>query len=216
MKELRYTLLSDGVSDQRLLPILTWLLRQHLTDFAIQPTWAELRRLAERARPHNLAQRIQKSVELYPCDLLFVHRDAEMAVRAVRETEILRGLEEARKSTPIPPAVCVIPVRMQEAWLLFDEPSLRRAAANPNGRQPLQLPPLNQLEHLPDPKNDLYELLREASGFSGRRRKQVRVAQLAYRVADLIEDFAPLRAVPAFKALEADIKQIIQEQDWYS
>ena len=103
---------------------------------------------------------------------------------------------------------------MQEAWLLFDEIALRRAAANPNGRQPLQLPPLNTVEHLPDPKSDLYELLREASGLTGRRRRRAQVAQLAYRVADLIENFAPLRALPSFNALETDLKQIIKTQRW--
>ena len=32
------------------------------------------------------------------------------------------------------PAICVIPVRMQEAWLLFDEIAIRHAAGNPHGR----------------------------------------------------------------------------------
>lgn len=35
MKELRYTLLSDGPSDQALIPILTWVLVQHGVQCAI-------------------------------------------------------------------------------------------------------------------------------------------------------------------------------------
>lgn len=212
MKELRYTLLSDGVSDQRLLPILTWLLRQHLSDYALQATWADLRRLI--VRPRTMTEKIQKSVELYPCELLFIHRDAESQAREFRETEIRRSLEELGASTRVPPAICVVPVRMQEAWLLFDEAALRKAAGNPNGKQPLRLPPAHTVERLPDPKSDLYDLLREASGLSGRRRKHVPVAQLAYRVADLIQDFAPLRTVPAFNALESEVRQVIEAQGW--
>jgi hypothetical protein len=40
MRELRYTLLSDGPSDRALLRILTWLLRTHGVEMAIQPDWA--------------------------------------------------------------------------------------------------------------------------------------------------------------------------------
>ncbi|BAZ12137.1 hypothetical protein NIES4071_39650 [Calothrix sp. NIES-4071] len=35
-----------------------------------------------------------------------------------------------------------------------------------------------------------------------------------HRVSELIDDFSPLRTLPAFQALEADIQQIIQEQNW--
>jgi hypothetical protein len=41
MRELRYTLVSDGASDQVLLPILTWLLRANGVRCAIQPEWAD-------------------------------------------------------------------------------------------------------------------------------------------------------------------------------
>ena len=48
MKELSYTLLSDGSSDKALMPILTWLLRGYLPNWAIQPEWADLSRLPKR------------------------------------------------------------------------------------------------------------------------------------------------------------------------
>jgi hypothetical protein len=41
------------------------------------------------------------------------------------------------------PVVCVVPVRMMEAWLLIDEMAIRRVAGNPNGRIPIELPVLN-------------------------------------------------------------------------
>ena len=212
MKELRYTLLSDGSSDVALLPALTWLLREHHVEFAIQPEWADLRRLPN--PPRGLTNKIKQSLDLYPCDLLFVHRDSEREPRETRVNEIYQAVAETAKSMAIPPQVCVVPVRMQEAWLLFDESALRMAASNPNGRHPLLLPEITRLEQLPNPKNHLYELLREASGLYGRRRKQFPVHVGVRRVAEFISDFTPLRALPAFTALEVDIAKVIKEQGW--
>lgn len=212
MKELRYTLLSDGSSDEVLLPILTWLLRENGVRCAIQPAWAELRRL--RQPPRKLSDRIKTSIELFPCDLLFVHRDAENAPHAQRVSEINKALVEAAAFTAIPDAVCVIPIRMQEAWLLFDEEVLRRAAGNPYGKIALKLPALMKLEQLPDPKTVLYDFLRAASGLQGRRRKQMLLNKHARRVADLTDDFEPLRALSAFQALEKDLRHVVSVARW--
>jgi len=140
MNELRYTLLTDGSADQALMPILTWLLKQNGVKRAIQPAWADLRQLPRPPKP--LHERIAVSMELYPCDLLFVHRDAEKIPLDNRVSEIQQALSRAstRSKDLVPPTVCVVPVRMQEAWLLFDETALRKAAGNPNGTQKLNLP----------------------------------------------------------------------------
>ena len=214
MKELRYTLLSDGSSDSALIPVLTWLLQAHLVDCAIQHEWADLRRVPKSLKD-TFSKRIKWAVELYPCELLFIHRDAEKEPRQKRVDEIRKAKEEAGESVSVP-TVCVVPVRMTEAWLLFDETALRKAAANPNGRQPLQLPDLTKLEDEPDPKQLLYKLLGEASELRNRRRRKLRVEELVHRVAEFIDDFASLRAMPAFKALEDELKQVIQEQGWCS
>jgi hypothetical protein len=204
MKELCYTLLSDGSSDRALIPLLTWLIRQHTSDWAIQAQWADLARLPR--PPRGLTERIRISLELYPCDLLCVHRDAETAPRETRVGEILSAVK-AVYGPANAPTLCVVPVRMQEAWLLFDERALRRAAGNPNGRQLLDVPVLNRLEALPDPKRNLADLLREASGLRGRRRDRLAVSSRASRVATLIDDFSPLRALSAFSALEEEVSQ---------
>jgi len=214
MKELRYTLLSDGSSDSALIPVLTWLLQAHLVDCAIQHEWADLRRVPKSLKD-TFSKRIKLALELYPCELLFIHRDAEKEPRQKRVDEIRKAKEEAGESVSVP-TVCVVPVRMTEAWLLFDETALRKAAANPNGRQPLQLPDLTKLEDEPDPKQLLYKLLGEASELRNRRRRKLRVEELVHRVAEFIDDFASLRAMPAFKALEDELKQVIQEQAWCS
>jgi len=157
---------------------------------------------------------IKYSVDLYSCDLLFVHRDAERESHANRKQEIYAALGQMQASIVVPPIICVVPVRMQEAWLLFDESTLRAAAGNPHGSQILQLPRIADLERLPDPKTILHNLLREASGLSGRRRKQVPVSVYAHRLAELVDDFSALRALSAFRSLEADINQLVTDNGW--
>ena len=207
MNELRYTLLSDGSSNKALMPILTWLLQEHLHDSAIQAAWADLRCLPN--PPSIMSKRIQCSIDLYPCDLLFVHRDAENELSNNRFSEINKAVEEAKAVTEVPPAVCVVPVRMLEAWLLFDLDAIRRAAGNPHGRQSLNLPNLHNLEHLPSPKEYLHQLLRDASGLRGRRLRSFNQNSAVHRIPEYIEDFSPLRTLPAFRSLETKIAETI-------
>lgn len=214
MKELRYTLLSDGASDRALIPLLTWLLREHNVKRAIQSNWADLRQIPEQKKPQTFPARICLSLELFPCDLLFVHRDAERESHSVRVTEIREAIDQAEMLTAIPPAICVVPIHMQEAWLLFDKPALRRAAGNPNGRQALHLPDLSRIENHPDPKTVLRNLLRQASGLKGRRLSRLRVSERVQLVSTFIPDFSPLRVLPAFNSLEAEIEGIVQKQNW--
>jgi len=85
MDRLDFTLLTDGSSDAILIQPLTWMLHQHFS-FAINGTWADLRRLPN--PPKTLRDRIAAALDLYPCHLLFVHRDAEGETLDRRVTEI--------------------------------------------------------------------------------------------------------------------------------
>lgn len=212
MKELRYTLVTDGSSDDALIPPLSWLLREQGVACAISPTWADLSRL--RQRPKGLQERVEWALDLYPCDLLFIHRDAENQSPELRRNEIHEALERLGATKALPPDVCVIPVRMTEAWLLSDEAVLRRVAGNPNGKMALDLPRIVELEQRSDPKEDLHSLLRTASGFHGRRLKKLSTSGSARRVANRLETFAPLRALSAFSALEDEIAQRVREYQW--
>lgn len=207
MRVLRFTLVADGASDRALVPVLRWLLRQHCDASPIQPAFSDLRRL--RRPPRTLAERIERSIELYPCDLLFVHRDAETESIDKRAEEIRTAMEESASGTTAP-VICVIPVRMQEAWLLIDEAALRQAAGNPAGRRPLDMPDVTQLEDLPDPKQVLHDLLRQASELRGRRLRQFnrRMGSRAHQVADRIDDFGPLRQLAAFRRLEGHVQNL--------
>jgi len=211
MTELTYTLLGDGASDEVLLRHLAWLITEHLNpEISTRAQWADLR--ACRQRPSGWALRIQTSLVLYPCDLLFVHRDAENQSPAGRYDEIRKAIEQNGNKRP--PAVCVVPVRMQEAWLLFDETAIRHAAGNPNGKVKLSLPSPGTVETLSDPKAVLYERLRMASELSGRRLKKFSEGQASRRVAEHISDFSPLRQLDAFRRLEKDLRQTLEANGW--
>jgi len=150
------------------------------------------------------------TVDLYPCDVLFLHRDAEGQGRERRLQEIQEGVAASSVARACP-HVPVIPVRMMEAWLLIDESAIRKAAGNPNGRVALKIPKVRSLEDEPDPKDVLYALLRVASELTGRRLDKLNVRKCATKVADYIEDFSPLYNLEAFRALELDVKKFAAE-----
>ncbi|HXM23713.1 MAG TPA: hypothetical protein VN948_20820 [Terriglobales bacterium] len=204
---LRYTLLSDGSSDRVLMPIISWLLQAHGVGFELRGVWADLRSL--RQPPTTLSGKVLRALEFYPCELLFVHRDAEGATSAQRRREIGQALNEIGHGEEVP-VVSVIPVRMQEAWLLLDESAIRKAAGNPRGRVLLNLPAPNRIEDVPGPKEMLYRALRMASEQTGRRLRKLHVSYLRYRVVELIEDFSPLRTLPAFVEFENELAAIVQ------
>jgi hypothetical protein len=190
--------------------VLTWVLREHGVR-TVHSEWADLRGL--KRPPRLLPERIAKVLELYwSPDLLFVHRDAEGEPPEVRRGEILDAVTQAAGMLGTqPPAVCVVPVRMQEAWFLLDEAAIRTAADNPRGRQPLSMPARHQIEQLANPKHVLHELLREASEYRGRRRDAFRVTARVHRVAELTGTFEPLRCLTAFAKLEQDVMRFIAE-----
>ena len=211
MTELRYTLVTDGSSDIALIPILTWLLRENGVVYTIQSEWADLNRVPHSKR-RRLEDKIYWSLELYPCELLLVHRDAERETRETRVHEITTAITNA--NTSVPAAGCVVPIRMQEAWLLFDESAINHAAGNSSNRESLNMPPISRLEELPDPKTELHDRLKLASNLTGRRLRKFSANAHARRVTQFIHDFSPLRRLSAFAALEYEIQEIIRQQGW--
>ena len=205
-RRLRFTLLGDGSSDEALKRHIEWLIRENVAaDVAIDSHWADLR--AVKPRPEGLRARIERTIDLYPSDLLFVHRDAEKEPPEKRFGEIMQACNAIiGKSIPVP----VVPVRMSEAWLLSDELAIRKAAGNPNGDQLLNLPNLSDLEKLPDPKSTLQIALRCASGLTGRRLKGFKPH--ARLVANYLTDFASLRRLSAFQRLETDLQKVLKDR----
>jgi hypothetical protein len=181
-----------------------------VSDVEITGTWPEA---GERTAGRDLAERIVECAKAERSHLLFVHRDADNAGRAARIVEIEGAVAIALRWLPILPVVLpVIPVRMVEAWLLADEEAIRMAARNPNGRMPLPLPRVRDLERIVDPKAVVRQALITASGLGMRRRRQVDIDPI--RIAELTESFEALRRLPAFQAFEADLRRVISEQRW--
>ncbi len=202
----RLTLLADGRSDACLLVLLRWLVGESAPQVQIESAFADLGILPD--PPKTLEARIRTAVELYPCDLLFVHRDSESFPAEERIEEIRRSASAATGGARLVP---VVPVRMTEAWLLIDEAAIRLAAANPSGTTPLALPPLSRLEALPSPKQALQKALVVASGRTGRRLEQFKrdMGSHVHRVAQVMQQKEKLRGLTAFARLERDTQAAI-------
>ncbi|WP_155322736.1 DUF4276 family protein [Desulfosarcina ovata] len=200
---LKYTLITDGPSDRALLSVLNWVCREQYPG-PVESQWFDPRPLSASLMP--LGKRLRLSIELYPCNILFVHRDSEGQDPQTRYDEISEAAESLSTAGESIPFICVVPVRMTEAWFLFDEKAIRWASGNPNGKTALDLPILKTVERLPDPKSRLFESLKTASGLNTRRQKKLKLSQCRLRLAERIVDFSPLRVLPAFQRLENDVQ----------
>ena len=219
---LRYTLLAEGTSDRALLPIITLTLRANVaaTVSLDEPTIVDQQRLPLRIKQDRGAW-LRSAVAEYPCDLLFVHRDADKdddtaadAGRPKRMSEIAGWTEQATlpKGSGVT-IVPVIPVRMTETWLLVDEPAIRAAASNAHGTSPLNLPLLRTLERRRDVKSVLDQALKAASGLRpGRLKKSFDLYKHRGRIA--VTDLSRLRQLPAFRAFETDVAQAVARRGW--
>lgn len=203
MTALRVTLRAEGPSDDMLLPIIRWMLRRHLGDIPIDDYLADTARL--RQTPKTLAEKIAAAEQLFPCDVLFVHLDADTDPELKRQ-QIQEAVEELRIDGFATPHVCVIPVRESEAWLLIDEAAVREAAGNRRGKLRLNLPSRKRIESVADPKRLLNDLIRKASELTGRGWEKFQRRFTPFLVADCITDFSPLLDLPAFRAFDADVK----------
>lgn len=201
MRTLRYTLVADGSSDAALKAVIEWTVRTHRPDLGV---------LGEMAGSLGgvglaLGARIPRALELFPCDLLIVHRDAEGDSLEHRLSEI-----EVAVGGMFSPWVPVIPVRMTEAWLLSDEAAIRSAAENKAGRVELHLPARSRWEQLRDPKEILFEALRTASEKSPRALRKFNPARQRALVADRTQDFSRLRGLNSFDLFETKMAEAIR------
>ena len=156
----------------------------------------------------GLRARIDAALELFPCDILFVHRDAERASPSERQREIESSWPDSLPKTVL---ICVIPVRMTEAWLIASELPIRSAVGNPNGVASLDLPAIKDIESLPDPKELLFAALKAASGRNASRKRRFNPHPYRHRVSELTNDLAPLRQLASFRHLEAQVQKYMVE-----
>ena len=205
MEKIDFVLLGDGRSDRCLVPVLIWLLRRRFTGVPINGEWADLSRFPLE-RINTLSGRIRMASDMYRPDVLFVHRDAEGQAPEFRYDEIRDAVSGINENLPI--HICVVPVRMTEAWLMFNEKAVKVAAGNPNSRIHVDLPSLSTVESLPDPKRALAEALIQASELRGRHLKRFKRGHHRHLITENIEDFSPLLELQAFQRLSRDIEHI--------
>ncbi len=202
---LRYTLVADGTSDQVLIPILDWLIGEHLPDLSIVSAFA--RDFGNVG--HDLRSRVKAAVHNFPSDLLFIHRDAETQSRERRLAEINAAMHDVKVHF-----VPVIPVRMTEAWLLADEKAIRFAAQNASSRIDLGLPARRRWEELPDPKAVLLLALKAATERRGRALDKFSAEKARHLIAPRTSSFELLRGLPAFDALETDLINQLRKMNY--
>jgi hypothetical protein len=202
---IRFTLIGDGSSDKTLLRIIKWAITQHLPHIPVNETFATFSFLSK--PPKTLQDKIIKAMDLWPCDILFVHRDAEQTKDM--DTKIKQRKIEIKSAISNIGCkyIAVIPVKMMETWLLTDEKAILKAAGNTNST--IELPKLNKLESISNPKSDLHEFLKRASGLKGRWLDSFNVNQAVYLVAEYTNDFSNLRQLKAFNYFEEDLKSIL-------
>lgn len=207
---LNYVLVTEGRDDRMLHAPIDWLLSQHC-QVPFSGIWANPTSMSDSSR--ILSTRLSQTALFYPCQLAFVHRDTDTTTVAARVAEITCAATDAGYPSPM---VCVVPVRMTEAWFLFNEQAIRKAAGNPSSAVPLNLPDHNSAQRRADPKNIIEQALLTASEATGRKLKQFR-ADISTRkslVSSYIDDFSPLRNYGAFVAFEQNLAACLAENGW--
>lgn len=207
---MRYALVTEGGADQMLFQPINWLLDKYCLN-GFSGVWANPGAMTNKSRELNI--RLSQVREFYPSDLIFVHRDTDTFSYENRVDEIRRAIRDSGYGSP---AVCAVPVRMTEAWFLFDESAIRRAAGKPGSNVDLKLPSHAEAQRRADPKDILENALFVASELTGRKRQQFKQGMGAAKmlVASYIGDFSPLRAHQSFAALEEELKTVIRENNW--
>lgn len=203
MSRLRYTLIADGSSDKTLLRVIKWTLDNLYPQLATEQYFADFRHLP--SPPKTLPGKVKAAQQLYPYDILFIHRDAEKNDNRMVDTR-MKQIREEIGYDEFERTVCVVPVRMMEAWFLISAGAIKQAAGNRAYNQALSLPALKNIDKEKNPKALLYQLLETASGLKGRRLATFGANARVHLVAEYIEDFSPLRQVQAFKTFEEVLK----------
>lgn len=208
MENINYTLIGDGSSDKALLKIIKWLLDDLYPTIPNSGHFADFSFLSEPPKKGDIKGQIACAKKYFPFDILFYHRDAESTnkdIIAQRKLEIFDKLDADERRN----VICVVPIRMMEAWLLIDPNAIKKAAGNRNSKEPINLPPIKKIEAERDPKQTIQNILRTASGRKGRNLNGFNVQEAIHLVADNITDYGLLRGLTAFQEFENDLSTVV-------
>lgn len=207
MLSVRFLLVCEGTSDQELVFHLERCCILAGADEAsgVAP---DLSRLPIRVG-HTVAEKLKVALELEPAvDFAFLHRDADSRNPQPRYEEIRGAIREIATGLRY---VAVVPVQATEAWLLLNEPEIRKVAENPNGANLLDIPDSSAVENIADPKERFNELIVEASERGGRRRERVRkdLPKKKRQLLNRLDPRGPIREVPSWKRMFSDLESLI-------
>ncbi len=190
-RQLTYAVVADSGTDRLLVPIIEWAI--HRLDPQVEILEPEF------SKRHGPVGEFLDSYDPSTM-LIFCHRDSENQTVDQR----MREFSPITRRDVVP----VIPVRMSEAWILFDGAAISQAAGlSGNG---VTTPRISDLENLSDPKQHLDELLLTAAGNpSGRRGRNFKRSIIERRVsvASLISDYSPLEGLPAFHCFQRHLRR---------
>lgn len=144
--------------------------------------------------------------------ILFVHADADGDAVKARRERVQPGLDRLRKEFGQDgQGVAVIPIQETEAWALCDGDAIRSVFGSTLDDKALGLPvSVAAIERLADPKQCLEDAFR-ASRSAGRRRTQFRRASDTLSAIGEHVALQRLRQLPAFKALESELRCALRE-----
>ena len=201
---MRVLLVCEGSSDVALMAHIQRLIVQSGYQEPEGATWTSGRRLADK-----VANALEN---LGAFDLLFVHRDADLAGAAARYREIARAVQQTKFGGPY---VGIVPVRTTETWLILDEVAIRNIVRKPNGRTPLNLPAPGEAERMANPKGALERAFLDASETRGRRRDNLRhdIPALRNRLLENLSVGGPLEQLESWARFRDDTIAALQELD---
>jgi hypothetical protein len=199
---IRGLFVAEGTSDGPLAGLVELLFRERGADLRLTvPPFEQLSNVRK-----DIKSRVEAGLKLMDnrVDLVVVHRDADNVGSETRRQEI----DKAMGKTCAPAWCPIVPVRMTEAWLLLDEPLIRRVAGNPRGRVPLNLPKLPEVERLADPKDYLRQALLTAADSTGRRRERdtKRFNQQRRQLLEGLDHHGVIQRLPSWQQLLEDVE----------
>lgn len=158
---------------------------------------------------NSLRDKLHAAVKLEPsANLILIHRDADSRDHRPRSDEIRDAIQASKSRIP---SVAIVPVQETEAWLLLDEPAIRRVAANPKGHISLRLPAPSAVERVAHPKEILKKALIAAAEVSGRRLERFKnqFNEQRRRLLESLPIGGPLEQVDSWTRLRTDLHAVI-------
>lgn len=198
---MRLAFIGEGSSDLLLVPAIRWSVNRLRPEQACEVVPMDFRGMP--VPPDGLPERISLTLAMGEWDAILIHRDSDSLDAEPRHREI--ALARWAATSPAPSVIPVVPVRMTEAWLLFDEHAIRSAAGNSASTVELALPTVKECARREKPKVILHDALKRASGAKGRRLAKFNVESRCHALALAISDWSPLLAMTSFVRLQDDL-----------